>query len=98
LILGILIFSLLSLTLILGRILIKEDRLIFPKFLLFTMNMFYRLFKRFSESVGVDGKIVDQIGVEVRNKVNEKLYWKVIPKIKYWSCHTVSDTLNARLL
>jgi len=82
LILGILILSLLSFTLILGRILIKEDRLIFPKFLLFTMDLFYGLFKRFSENVGVDGKIVDQIGVEVRNKVNEKLFRKVNPQDK----------------
>jgi len=82
LILGFLILSLLSMTLILGRILIKEDRLIFPKLLLFTMDVFYGLFKKFSENVGVNGKIVDQIGVEVRNKVNEKLFWKVKPKDK----------------
>jgi len=82
LILGILILSLLSLTLILGRILIKEDRLIFPKLLLFTMDVFYGLFKKFSENLGVDGKIVDQIEVEVRNKVNEKLFWKVKPQDK----------------
>jgi uncharacterized protein len=61
LILGILILSLLSLTLILGRILIKEDKLIFPKLLLFTMDVFYGLFKKFSENLGVDGKIVDHI-------------------------------------
>jgi len=82
LILGILILSLLSMTLILGRILIKDDRLIFPKLLLFTMDVFYGIFKKFSENVGVDGKIVDQIGVEVRNKVNEKLFWKVDPQDK----------------
>ena len=82
LILGILILSMLSMTLILGRILIKENRLIFPKLLLFTMDVFYGLFKKFSENVGVDGKIVDQIGVEVRNKVNEKLFWKVNPQDK----------------
>jgi uncharacterized protein len=82
LILGILMLSLLSMTLILGRILIKEDRLIFPKLLLFTMDVFYGLFKKFSENIGVDGKIVDQIGVEVRNKVNEKHFWKVNPQDK----------------
>lgn len=82
LIIGILILSMLSMTLILGRILIKEDRLIFPKVLLFTIDVFYGLFKKFSENLGVDGKIVDQIGVEVRNKVNEKLFQKVNPKEK----------------
>jgi uncharacterized protein len=82
LILGILIFSLLPATLILGRILIKEDRLIFPKLLLFTMDVFYGFFKKFSENLGVDGKIVDQIGVEVRNRDNEKLFRKVKPQDK----------------
>ena len=62
------ILALLSLTLILGKLLLKEDKLVFPKLLLFTIDMFYGLFKKFSENVGVDAKIVDQIGVEVRNK------------------------------
>jgi len=44
--------------------------------------MFYGIFKKFSENVGVDGKIVDQIGVEVRNKVNEKVYKHVEPQEK----------------
>jgi uncharacterized protein len=42
--------------------------------------MFYGIFKKFSENVGVDGKIVDQIGVEVRNKVNEKVYKHTKPQ------------------
>lgn len=71
---GILVFILLSVTLILGRILIRQERLIFPRLLLFTIDVFYGLFKRFSSNVGVDEKIVDQIGVEVRNKVNEKSF------------------------
>ncbi|MDO5835552.1 MAG: DUF116 domain-containing protein [Methanobacterium sp.] len=69
---GILLLILLSVTLILGRMLIEKDRLVFPKLLLFTMDVFYGLFKKFAENVGVDAKIVDNIGVEVRNKVNEK--------------------------
>ena len=77
---GILLLVLLSVTLILGRMLIEKDRLIFPKLLLFTMDVFYGLFKKFSESVGVDAKIVDHIGVEVRNKVNEKVFQKIEPK------------------
>jgi hypothetical protein len=76
-IVGLALLALLSTTLILGRMQIKEDRLIFPKLLLFTVDVFYGLFKKFSEQVGVDGKIVDQIGVEVRNKVNQKLFRKI---------------------
>ena len=44
--------------------------------------MFYGLFKKFSENVGVDAKIVDQIGVEVRNSVNEKYFKKIEPQDK----------------
>ncbi len=74
--------TLLSVTLILGKLLIKEDKLVFPRLLLFTIDMFYGLFKKFSENVGVDAKIVDQIGVEVRNKVNEKFFKKIEPQDK----------------
>lgn len=76
---GILLLILLSVTLILGRMLIEKDRLVFPKLLLFTMDVFYGLFKKFAENVGVDAKIVDNIGVEVRNKVNEKDFNKINP-------------------
>jgi hypothetical protein len=77
---AILLLCLLSMTLILGRMLIEKDRLIFPKVLLFTIDVFYGLFKKFSENLGVDAKIVDQIGVEVRNKVNEKIFGKIKPE------------------
>ncbi len=79
---GIFILSLLSVALILGRILIKQERLIFPKLLLFTVDMFYGVFKKFAGNVGLDEKIVDQIGVEVRNKVNEKAFEQVEDKDK----------------
>ncbi|MDD3984585.1 MAG: DUF116 domain-containing protein [Methanobacterium sp.] len=65
---------LLSVTLILGKLLLKENKLVFPRLLLFTIDMFYGLFKKFSENVGVNAEIVDQIGVEVRNKVNLNIF------------------------
>ncbi|WP_414469563.1 DUF116 domain-containing protein [Methanobacterium sp. ACI-7] len=81
-ILGISILVLLSVALILGRILIRQERLIFPRLLLFTIDVFYGLFKKFAGNVGVDEKIVDQIGVEVRNKVNEKSFKQISDKDK----------------
>jgi len=81
-ILAIVLLTLLTVTLILGKLLLKEDKLVFPRLLLFTVDMFYGIFKKFSENVGVDAKIVDQIGVEVRNKVNEKVYKKIEPQEK----------------
>ncbi|MGZ7068903.1 MAG: DUF116 domain-containing protein, partial [Methanobacterium sp.] len=79
---GILILVLLSVTLILGKILIRQERLIFPRLLLFTIDVFYSIFKKFSGNVGVNEKIVDQIGVEVRNKVNEKSFKEIDDKDK----------------
>lgn len=74
---AILVLVLLSVTLILGKILIRQERLIFPRLLLFTIDVFYSIFKKFAGNLGVDDKIVDQIGVEVRNKVNEKSFKRV---------------------
>ena len=79
---GILIVSLLLLTLILGKLLIKQDRLIFPKVLLFTIDLFYGPFKKFSGMIGLDETIVDHIGVEVRNKVNEQEFQSIDPQDK----------------
>ena len=55
---GILLLILLSVTLILGRMLIEKDRLVFPKLLLFTMDVFYGLFKKFSESMVLTEKLL----------------------------------------
>ena len=55
-VLVIIVLALLSITLILGKLLLKEDKLVFPRLLLFTIDMFYGLFKKFSENVGVDAK------------------------------------------
>ncbi len=68
------ILLLLLLSLFLGRILLKSDRLIFPRLLLVTVDLFYGPFKRFASILGVDESIVDQIGVEVRNKINEEKF------------------------
>ncbi len=77
---GILIICLLLLTLILGKLLIKQDRLIFPKVLLLTIDLFYGPFKKFSGIIGLDEIIVDHIGVEVRNKVNENEFKSIDPQ------------------
>lgn len=71
---SIVIVAMLFVTLILGKVLIKKDKLIFPKVLLLTVDLFYGPFKKFSESLGFDEKLVDHIGVEVRNKVNAKKF------------------------
>ncbi len=81
-ILGISIILLLLTALVLGKLLLRQDRLIFPKLLLFTIDVFYGFFKKFSENIGLSEGIVDQIGVEVRNRINKKSFAKIDPKDK----------------
>lgn len=76
------LFILLILALILGRILLKKDILIFPKLIIFALDVFYSPLKRLAKSLGFDESMVDHIGVEVRNKVNEKRFSKTDPKKK----------------
>lgn len=65
---------LLLVSLFLGRILLSNNRVVFPRLLLLTLDLFYGPFKRFASILGLSESIVDQIGVEVRNKVNEEKF------------------------
>jgi hypothetical protein len=71
---GIILLILFSITILLGKILIKEDKLIFPRLLIFNIDLFYGFLKKFAEKMGINGRIIDEISVEVRNKVNEKSF------------------------
>ena len=79
---GLGLIVMLASSLFLGRLLLNEDRLIFPRLLLITVDMFYGPFKKFSETLGLNSRIVDQIGVEVRNKINEKRFRSIDPHEK----------------
>jgi len=68
---------LLIMALILGKILIKKDILIFPKLIIFSLDVFYSLLKRLAKSLGFDEGMVDHIGVEVRNKINENKFKQI---------------------
>ncbi|MEA4957386.1 hypothetical protein SDC9_32120 [bioreactor metagenome] len=76
------LFLLLILALAFGRILLKKDILIFPKLIIFALDMFYSPLKRLARSLGFDESMVDHIGVEVRNKVNAKKFNNTSPKKK----------------
>ncbi|MDR2967292.1 MAG: DUF116 domain-containing protein [Methanobacteriaceae archaeon] len=71
------LLSLLIIALILGKILIKKDVLIFPKLIVFSLDVFYSPLKRVAKSLGFDDNMVDHIGVEVRNKINEKKFRQI---------------------
>jgi len=82
LVIAIVLFILLNLALILGRTLLKRNILIFPRLIIFVLDVFYSLLKKLAKSLGFDESMVDHIGVEVRNKVNEKKFNEIEPKEK----------------
>jgi len=65
------LFLFLTIALILGKILIKKDVLIFPRLIVFSLDVFYSLLKQLAKNLGFDESMVDHVGVEVRNKLNE---------------------------
>ena len=73
----ILTFGLIIMTLVLGHILIKKNRFLFPKVLLFTVDTFYLQLKRVAQLFGMGSNIVDQIGIEIRNHLNNKKFMEV---------------------
>ncbi|KZX15069.1 DUF116 domain-containing protein [Methanobrevibacter filiformis] len=68
------LFLILLIALILGKILLKKNILIFPKLILFALDFFYSPLKQLARSFGFDDIMVDHIGVEIRNKINEKKF------------------------
>ncbi len=69
----------LIMSLILGVMLVKKHRLLFPRILLFTVDTFYLQFKRIAHIFGLSDRIVDLIGIEVRNNLNERKFARISP-------------------
>ncbi|MDR2831196.1 MAG: DUF116 domain-containing protein [Methanobrevibacter sp.] len=69
-------------SLILGIILLKRNMLIFPKLVLFALDFLYSPLKKLSKALGFDDVMVDHIGVEIRNQINEKKFKDIDNKKK----------------
>ncbi len=76
---GIVLVLMLLLSLLLGLILIKKKKLILPRLLLFTMESFNTHFRRVARAFGMNDRIVDMIGIEVRNRLNASRFARVPP-------------------
>lgn len=63
-----------------GVLLIKKNKLVLPKLLLFTLDTFYLQVKKIAKMFGMGERIVDQIGIEVRNHLNREEFAKIPPK------------------
>ncbi|RBQ23869.1 hypothetical protein ALNOE001_06610 [Candidatus Methanobinarius endosymbioticus] len=73
-VIAIALFIILILALALGKILLKKNILIFPRLIIFALDVFYSPLKSLAGSLGFDESMVDHVGVEVRNKINEKKF------------------------
>lgn len=71
------IAALLLISLGLGVFLVKRHRVILPKLLLFTVDTFYLHLKKLAKKFGLGEKIVDQIGIEVRNHLNRESFSRI---------------------
>lgn len=77
-ILFIIVLIILSISaLILGKILIKNDVLIFPQLIIFVLDVFYSPLKKIAKTLKFDESLVDHIGVEVRNNVNRNKFLQI---------------------
>lgn len=65
---------LLLFSLLLGMVVVKKRKIIFPKLLLFFVDHFYYQMQKLAELFGLNKKIVDEIGIEIRNKLHEKKF------------------------
>jgi hypothetical protein len=81
-----LIFSLIFLlvasfiSLILGLVLLRKGIMILPRFVLSIIDSLYFLLKRLVKLGGLSEKLVDEIGIEIRNRIYEEKYEKSDPK------------------
>ena len=53
-----------------------------PSVIIFIVNVFYSPLKSFANLLGLDDSLVDNIGIEVRNKVNKAKFEKIPPEDK----------------
>ena len=72
-----LIVVILIVGLILGIILLRRNKLLFPSLIIFIVNVFYSPLKSLVNLLGLDDALVDNIGIEVRNKVNKSRFDKI---------------------
>ena len=77
-----LIVLILIVGLILGIILVRRNKLVMPSVIIFIVNVFYSPLKSFANLLGLDDSLVDNIGIEVRNKVNKAKFEKIPPEDK----------------
>lgn len=72
-----LIILLFIIAFLLGKLLIKRNIIIFPRFIIFIIDVFYSPFKAIAKLLKMDEYIIDRISVELRNDVNREKFRKI---------------------
>jgi hypothetical protein len=70
----VILLILIIITLILGLYTIKMDRLIFPRLLLFTLNITQSSIRYILRFFKLDELMIDRISIDLRNKINEEKF------------------------
>ena len=78
----VIIIVILIIGLLLGVILVRRNKLVLPSVIIFIVNVFYSPLKSFANLLGLDDSLVDNIGIEVRNKVNKSKFESIPPEDK----------------
>lgn len=76
----ILIAILLVVAIILGLVVVKKKIMIFPKLIIFLNDVFYSPLKKLFKALNFDENLVDTIGIEVRNGLNEEPFKEIPPE------------------
>ncbi len=79
-ILLVILLILIGITLILGAYMIKNQKLLFPGLLLFTLNLSYPFIKKLSTWFQLNDLIIDQISIDLRNRINRDAFKKLDAK------------------
>ena len=68
---------LICITLILGFYLIKNKKLIFPRLLLFALNLTYPTLKKLFKWFQLNDLLIDEISIDLRNRINREKFSKL---------------------
>ena len=70
----ILIIILFIIAITLGKILLKKNIIIFPRFILFVVDVFYSPFKTIARLLKIDDDMIDRISIEVY-RMRQMFHW-----------------------
>ena len=63
----------------LGLLAVKKEKLILPQFVLFILDSLYLPLKKFAPHLGLKEDIIDQMGIQIRNKIHSEKFKKIPP-------------------